>query len=182
VPTWFSSVLLLVAALLAGLCARARLPGGGRRAWWGLAVVMALFSADEIVQLHERMSLWFSFGGVLTFGWVVPAGAFVLVFGLCYLPFLLRQPRPVRNGLILAGALYVGGALLMELPLGAWTAIHGNDNLVYALIDDLEEALEMLGVIAFILTTLGALEAAGSTLRLTGSSPPGPENGGRGTC
>ncbi|HYX90280.1 MAG TPA: hypothetical protein VE782_01860, partial [Myxococcaceae bacterium] len=51
---------------------------------------------------------------------------------------------------ILAGALYVGGALVMELPLGWWYERAGDANLVYAAIDHLEETLEMIGASLFL--------------------------------
>ncbi|MCP3137922.1 hypothetical protein [Pyxidicoccus xibeiensis] len=151
-PTWYASGLLLGCALLLAAIARiawlARAPG--RHHWWALAGAFAYLSMDESVGLHEHLGGLLSLGGVLFFTWVVPAAIIVALGGLAFLPFLARLPSRRRGQFILAGVLYVGGALLMELPLGWWTEQHGNDNLVYALIDHVEEALELVGASLFL--------------------------------
>lgn len=151
-PTWYASALLLGCAfVLAGI---ARVAGSRReqgwRHWWALALAFAYISLDESVGLHEHLGGLLSLGGVLFFTWVVPAALLVLLGGLAFLPFLARLAPRRRGQFILAGGLYVGGALLMELPLGWWTEQHGNDNLVYALIDHVEEALELVGASLFL--------------------------------
>jgi hypothetical protein len=151
-PTWYASGLLLACAFLLTAIARAatlaRAPG--RHHWWALAVAFAYISLDESVGLHENLGDLLSLGGVLFFTWVVPAAVVVVLGGLAFLPFLARLPSRRRWQFILSGVLYVGGALAMELPLGWWTERHGNDNLVYALIDHVEEALELVGASLFL--------------------------------
>ncbi len=39
----------------------------------------------------------------------------------------------------------------MELPLGLWTDVHGDDNVGYALLDWTEETLELVGATLFVL-------------------------------
>ena len=56
----------------------------------------------------------------------------------------------------------------MELPLGYWTERHGNDNLVYALIDLVEESLELLGVSLFL---VALVEYLGARVHVTLSAP-----------
>ena len=41
--------------------------------WWGLIVVFLYIALDEFVSIHEEMSTWFTYDGVLYFGWVIPA-------------------------------------------------------------------------------------------------------------
>jgi hypothetical protein len=53
-----------------------------------------------------------------------------------------------------AGVIYVGGALVTELPLGYWSVRVGEDNLGYSLIDFVEETLEFTGVTLFLLALL----------------------------
>lgn len=151
-PTWYASALLLGCALvLAGIARVATLARApGRNHWWALAVAFTYISLDESVGLHEHLGGLLSLGGVLFFTWVVPAAVLVVLGGLAFLPFLARLPPRRRGQFILAGVLYVGGALAMELPLGWWTEQHGNDNLVYALIDHVEEALELVGASLFL--------------------------------
>ena len=72
---------------------------------------------------------------------------------------------------VIAGAIYVTGAVLLELPLGAWTEQYGADNLGYALIDWCEETLELVGLTLFAATLLRRLQ--GRTLRVTGGDEAG---------
>lgn len=176
-PTWYASGLLLCCALVLVAIARdAALRGAPhRRHWWGLAAAFFYLSMDEAVGLHEHLGGWLELDGVLYFSWVVPAGAAVLMFGLLYLPFLARLPARPRWRFLIAGVLYVSGALGMELPLGYWTERHGNDNLVYALIDLVEESLELLGVSLFL---VALVEYLGARVRVTLSAPERQESSG----
>ena len=151
-PTWYASSLLLVCALLLGLIAR-ELPARDplRLHWWALATLFAYMSLDETAELHEHLGGHVATGGVLYFDWVIPAAAIVALMGAAFLPFLRRLPPASRRRFVVAGALYVGGALLMELPLGWWTERAGEDTLGYALIDWVEETLELAGASLFLL-------------------------------
>jgi hypothetical protein len=142
-PTWFSSSLLLLCAIAAGSIAAARPPM--RLHWWGMCVVAGWMSLDEAAELHEHLSGHFDTGGVLYFDWVIPATAIVLALALVYLPFVLRLAPLTRTRLVIAATFYVGGALIMELPLGWITENGGVDGLGYALVDWIEEAMEMVG-------------------------------------
>lgn len=159
IPTWYSSALLLCCSGLLAVIAvgakqnKARYVGH----WWLLAAAFLYISLDETACLHEEASRWFNLGGVLYFGWVIPAGIIVLLLGLSYLRFLAYLPRRTRVAFLVAGLLYVSGALLLELPLGYWTERAGTDNFVYAAIDWVEESLEILGVTLFLLSLLSYL-------------------------
>lgn len=177
-PTWVSSLLLATsAALLAGIALGTRQEGGRAAPWWGLAAVFAYISLDELARLHEGANRFFDQGGVLYFGWVIPAAFLLLLLGLLYLRFLLALPRPLLRRFVLAAAAYVGGALGVELLLGWWTDRAGDENFVYALIDWVEESLEMIGVGIFVDALLGHL--AGEEGRLGIDLPP-PRPMGRG--
>ena len=143
VPTWLASSLLLACALAAGAIARAA--PSWRRHWWGMAAVFAYASLDEVAQLHEHLGGHFETSGVLYFSWVIPAVGILGVLTAVYLPFVRALAPATRRRLIVAGAIYVGGAVAMELPLGWWTERAGPDNLGYGLIDWVEETLELLG-------------------------------------
>lgn len=143
-PTWYSSGLLLCCALACGAVATGP-------HWWGLVVGFSYMSLDEAAELHERLGGITETGGVLYFDWVIPAALLVLVVGALYVPFLRTLPSAIRHRFVIAGALYLGGAVLMELPLGYWTERAGSDNLTYALIDFVEESLELAGASLFLL-------------------------------
>jgi hypothetical protein len=149
-PTWYASCLLFSCAVLLTVIVR-RAPGDRLR-WGLLAAIFYYMSLDETAELHEQLGGTFETGGLLYFDWVIPAALAVAVIGLFYLPFVLRLPEPTRRRIVIAGVLYVGGALLMELPLGYWTERAGSDNLTYAVIDWVEESLELAGASLLLLT------------------------------
>lgn len=178
-PTWYAVILhaacaclLLVQGLWSraagreGASGRARAPAAAPVRWLVLAGLFAFISADELVQIHETASDWFDTGGVLYFGWVIPAGALVVVLALWYLPLLRALPARTRRRFVVAGVLFVGGALLMELPLGYWTERAGADNLVYAAIDWIEETLELAGASVFLLALLDVPARAPERVRI----------------
>jgi hypothetical protein len=117
-----------------------------------LVIVFAYMSLDEAVEIHEHLGGWIETGGLLYFDWVIPAAVLVLAVGIAYLRFLAHLDPQTRRRFVVAGALYVGGALLMELPLGWWTEQHGDDNLGYALMDWIEETLELAGASYFLVS------------------------------
>ena len=92
-------------------------------------VVMAF---DEGWSIHEtlvnpiRSLLGSSRLGIFYFAWVVPGIAIVLALGLYFLGFLRRLPGLTRRQFILAAALFLGGAIGMELPGEIrYTLVHG---------------------------------------------------------
>jgi hypothetical protein len=143
VPTWVSTVLLFSCAIVAGGIARRAL--AFRKHWWGVAAVFAYASLDEAAELHEHMGGTFDLGGVLYFDWVIFAAILLVALAIVFFPFVRALEPKTRRRLIVAGIIYIGGAVVMELPLGWWTERQGPDSLGYALIDWVEETMEMIG-------------------------------------
>jgi hypothetical protein len=158
-PTWYASALPLVcAALLAWISST---EPTDRRHWRALALGFLLISIDEVIGLHEHLSPLIATEGLLHFGWVIPAGVLVVVLFFTFLGFLRRLSRETARVFLLAGALYVLGAVAGDLPLGWWTATHGDENLGYALIDWCEETLEFVGLTLFASALLDRLGGRG---------------------
>lgn len=173
-PTWYSSLLLAGCGLLLLIIgAGVRQAGGGFvRRWLLLGVIFLYMSLDEAVELHEHLGELVTLHGVLYFSWVVPAGLFVLALGLAYLPFLKHLPAHTRRRFLLAGTIYVGGALVLELPLGYWAERAGRDNLIYGLLDWVEESMEIGGLSLFLIALLGYLRERLGELRLAAAEGP----------
>lgn len=142
-PTWMSSSILLVAALAAAAIAIDR--PAWHRHWWGIAGMLGWMSLDEAAELHEHLGGLIGTHGVLYFDWVIPAAGVVALVAVIYWPFVRALEPRSRNRLVIAAAIYVGGALVMELPLGWWTEQRGNDGFGYGLIDWVEETMELVG-------------------------------------
>lgn len=173
-PTWYSSGLLAGCALLLILIAVGVRQSGAAffRHWLALGLVFLYMSLDEAIELHENLGQLVELHGVLFFSWVVPAGVLVLFIGLAYLSFLKHLPRQARLRFIAAGLLYVGGALGVELPLGYWAERAGRENLVYALIDWVEETMEIFGATLFFVSLLAYLRQHFGELRLSAPEEP----------
>jgi hypothetical protein len=155
-PAWYSSMLLATAAALLGLVGVVKAARRQRFAWhWVvLAFIFALLSADETIQFHERAA-WpveriLKLKGPFLYGWVIPALVFVGAVGIVYLKFLLHLPARTRWRFVLAGAVYVGAALGLEMVEGVWDTSHGKENGVYIAMVATEEILEMVGIVIFI--------------------------------
>jgi hypothetical protein len=158
-PTWFSSMILLADSFILAWIAATKGPAKSefRRYWIGLSIIFLYISIDELVQIHEQLNSLKALKGhhgVLYFGWLIPAGILVTIFALSYLKFLFHLPMKTRIKVAAAGFIYVGGAAGVELILGAWTDKHGEDNFVYALIDIVEETMEMAGASLFFSSLL----------------------------
>ncbi len=171
-PTLLNFTLLVANMVAMSAVALFAFGGGDRWRWhWLLLALMFLFLAyDEAAQVHEGLNRVMEgvvdASGFLAFAWVVPGMAAVLLAGLAFSRFLLALPRRNAVLFVLAGALFVGGALGVEM-IGAnlWWS-HGWDNVAYSLLATVEEALEMTGLIVLLHATLAVLAGPGGALRL----------------
>ncbi len=181
IPSYFSAGLLACAALLTTLVAGAeRCPRGRMRwQWIALATGFGGMALDEALSLHERLIVplgeWMGPDrpSALRFTWVIVAFVAVPLFGLAFWPFWRRLPRRSRRQSAVGAAVYLSGALGMEVMGGIWAMQRGQQNLGYQLHVAVEETLEMAGVVLFIrclLVYVAALPKLGEPA-LTGNRP-----------
>ncbi|WP_156087735.1 hypothetical protein [Lysobacter sp. Root667] len=157
-PALFSTLLLFCASLLLALIAvlERRHEGIDVSKWAILAAGFMLMAMDESLSFHEkaiaplRALLGGQHLGIFFFAWVIPGFALVFFLGAFFLRFLLRLPRRTAIAFVVSAAIYLGGALGVELIEGWWREAHGHKNLIYHVLVSLEEGMEMAGVIAFI--------------------------------
>lgn len=167
-PTWFTAVIMALAALLSALMWRLERARGGSLAgyWAGLALIMLLMSVDEAVSFHEAFVTIFAFMGAwspwLHFAWVVPGMLLVLIVGLIYLRFLWRLPRPVALYLLASGLIFLSGALVLEMVDGWVLRTWGEDSVQYTIGYVFEDTLEMIGIMLFNFTVMDLLRQHGS--------------------
>jgi hypothetical protein len=181
VPTFYSGALLLAASLASLLALNvARQAGDRPRAEWGILAAGFLFMAyDEVMRVHEHLhrpavalvgedvSPW------LHNTWIVAGALIAALVGAVMLRFLASLWPPFRNRLLLAGGLFLGGALGVEAIGGAVRATAGDATLLYALVSVVEETLEMAGITFYVWVVLSHVAMRAQPVRLT--------FGGRGT-
>ena len=160
VPTWFSSVMLLICAGLIAIIAWMKKVEQERytRYWSVLAIIFLYLSIDEVAEIHEKLAPplreFFGATGFLYFSWVIAGAPLVIIFALVYLRFLFHLPPRTRNLFILAGVLYVGGAIVVE-SIWAYMWYNGNGSgTPYLIKSVIEEVLEMSGIVVFIYSLL----------------------------
>lgn len=154
-PTWYAVSTLLFASLLLFLIGltKYRLRDTYAAHWLWLAVIFLYLSADEGSRLHEMSEVLYSqphYSGLFYYPWVVGGALAVFIIGLSYVKFVLRLPPGIRGHIIVAGSLYVGGALGMEAMQAAFEERYGYENLTYDIMTGLEEVCEMAGIVIFI--------------------------------
>ncbi|RMG36403.1 MAG: hypothetical protein D6725_10600 [Planctomycetota bacterium] len=183
VPTFYSSLALLLACGLLAIVAAERRRCGDRLwiHWSWLSVLFLLLAADEFIGFHEmpieRLRRLWDAHGLLYFTWVVPGAAFVLLVAIASARWLLTLPRAVRNRYVVAATVFVTGAIGVEM-LSGWVAEYrGEDTGIYAAVVTVEEACEMLGVWIFIDATLHFLERLGTSVTITFDHQPRSTDG-----
>ena len=180
IPNWFSSVLLLANGAVLFAIGAAR-PGADRVYWFGLGIVFVGLSLDEAAALHDLASPLFA--GVFTtlartvgepfvalarkpnYAWEIPGAIFCLVAAVTCVPFLMRLPRRTRTGFIVAGAVYVAGAVGVDVVEGWYSGLYGPKNPIFVAMVTCEESLEMIGATLFLVALLRYAESEFGGLR-----------------
>jgi len=153
--TWYSSAILLVCAIALATVALAAYQDASPYLlhWSALSLLAALFSADEIAGLHEKLNgpvkMLVNAGGFLTFAWVIPGLIFVVFLVISFRCFYRSLPRSTRFYLGLGAGLFFLGSLGFEMLGGEYSGAYGRDHFGYKVIAGLEEFLEMAGVTTF---------------------------------
>lgn len=149
VSVWYAASLWLLLGLVATLAAL--LAPRHRPSWWLFAVVCTVAAADEAAALHERLifvgdrlrpHLPFD----LFYSWVVPGAIIALVVAASLARLVLALRVRVTTTLVLAGVLFLTGALVIESITGMLHLEAGLITPQYVLLMYVEETLELVGV------------------------------------
>ncbi len=169
--SWYDSISMMMSSLLlfllAGLSHRFDRPN--RLHWTILAIIFLAMSIDATVSFHEvtvaplRKAL--DLGGIFYFSWVLLATPFVLGVGLYFIPFLFRLPRKTAIRFVVAGLVFVGGALGTEFLCGYLATTAGMESLPYRITAASQECLEVIGMTLFVIALLRHLALTASMLR-----------------
>jgi len=156
-PTWFSQILLFIAAGLAFFIARTDESPGLHKYWYMVAAIMLILSIDEGSSFHETLGVWIgqhlgwqlSLGFAVLRDWVLLALIAAIIVGLLLWRFIALLPARTRILLVVSAALFIGGALIVEtLHFTTFQIEYGSFS--QAVSNAIEEGFEMFGVITFI--------------------------------
>jgi hypothetical protein len=188
IPTWYSSIaLLMCSVLLATIAATKKRQGEGYATHWGvLSAIFLMLSIDEVARIHETVgdviyslanSVGFTPSGFIYYVWVVPGAVFVLVVLLVYVRFLLHLPKRTLLLFLVAGGVFVVGAIGVEM-LGSRLVFEnvvqsrgsqnasGNTRVMIVVAIAIEELLEMLGIVIFVYALLSYMGFAAKEVTL----------------
>jgi hypothetical protein len=178
VPSKFSAAqLALATVLLLVLFSRSRGAHSRDRGYWlALAALFTYMTLDEYFSIHERLDIpvtnLLGSGSVPKFAWVVPYTVLLAVFAVGFFRFWWRQPPVIRWQLAVAGSIYVGGALGMEL-IGSWLSdTVGDASPVYLVEVVIEESMELLGIALFIRTLATLVQSRVGAITFQFGTPP----------
>lgn len=173
VPTFYSSMLLLMASALFYWITRIDEATGSKQVWrWRLLSLLFFYLAvDEFATIHELLigplRDMFHLTGIFYFSWVIAGMAGVSLLGIFYFRFVINLPSRFRSELLLAAALYLTGVIGFEMIGGNYAYIHGAYNIQYALITTGEELFEIAGLITLINALIKYLQTHQATLEIT---------------
>ena len=130
---------------------------------WGLLSKIFIFlSIDELVQIHEifivpdlRPYLPPALGST----WVIPYTALVIYFGWRFSKFLRSLRKQIRQKFLQSAAIFLTGAIGMEM-VGSYLLVSetiGYNSFWYGSITGLEELIEVLGLVMFLITIFNYL-------------------------
>lgn len=156
IPSWFISLLFLIASVLllhiAGQQKRRRLPA---LPWQVIAAIFLFLSVDAVATIHDHtleipMVDFLEPRGIFHFPWVIVGWVIIFILGLSYFRFWLRLPEPTRTLFLVAAILCVGGGLGLEMISAYLMDYHLEAVLLRGVVATLQEMAEMIGVVVFI--------------------------------
>jgi len=192
IPTWFESTQFLLCSILLAVITVAKKQRSDRYSlhWGVLSIILLLLSLDEVASIHEAIGqeterllhsiTGFTASGAISFFWVVPGAVFVFIVLLAYLKFLAHLPQTTRRLFLFAGALFVLGALGIEMLTAQVVSSSGGianwvvsssggivdresasaiPTILKGLQTSVEEMFEMLGLTAFIYALLAYISS-----------------------
>ncbi|MBN1305309.1 MAG: hypothetical protein JXA13_12805 [Anaerolineales bacterium] len=157
VPSYFSGLDLLLAAVILGVISwhKRQTKDPYWIQWLLLSLGFVYLSLDEVFMLHEKISLetrsLVNPSGVFHyFPWLVVGIPAVVILGVYYFHFLSSLPCRTQILLAAAAAVFLTGAIIMEMMGGLYALNFGISKSMRFALYTIEETLEMLGVAVFI--------------------------------
>jgi len=158
IPTWFSSILLAIAAYWAYKCSlvsNINIKERHKTVWKVLALLLILMSCDEIAQMHEHLgrviNKYFFNSIELASTWIVYLGipiVLMLVIVAIQVYSALEKPNIAGKFLVIGFILYITGAFLLEATINLFN--HETLEWLWRIENITEEIFEMTGVFLIV--------------------------------
>ncbi|MDN3688861.1 hypothetical protein [Cyclobacterium jeungdonense] len=163
-PTFYSTLALLYCAVLLWyISVENKNKNIAHSHYWKLlSLLFLVLSFDEMSSFHNQFSRLTKLvfhnitsianGEIISQSrfWILTYFPILLIVGVYFIPFFLKIPKKTRKSFVIAGTVFIGGAVGVEL-LGDWYIIFWSEaDIYYALLFTLEELFEMIGVLLFI--------------------------------
>ena len=188
-PATFSAALFGTVALgMLALAGLRRAAGERARPLVVLAVVAAYLGLDEASELHESLALLadhlHATAGLANFAWLVPGAALAAAGGVVVLRSARALPPRLRRRLVVAGAVFLLGAVVLEYASSLFLVdLPGDEELTaaqpvaYVLVNALEEGTEMVGALLAVAAVLAELRlrVGGGEVALVAAPSPRPD-------
>ena len=164
IPAFYSSLALFFCGILLAVIAKGKYQKHDkyRRYWKFLSWIFVYLAIDENVGIHELTGApvknMLNISGFLSYAWVIPGIILFSLFVLVYLKFVLSLPAKIKVLFISAAAIFVTGALGIEMIGANLHVLKGTDNWAYVMVFTIEETLEMVGIAVFMYALLEYLK------------------------
>lgn len=157
IPSFFNTVLLLIASVILYyiyLVQKKRFVL--QRRWFVLAILFLIMAIEENASVHiflhsllPRHSILLQ-TGLSVLLWAIPFGILVTILAVYFKRLVLSLPRRIAIGFAVSAAIYITGAIILDLVGSVVAHTMGSRSLIYTAVSTLEETLEMLGIVVFI--------------------------------
>lgn len=155
IPTIYSGISIVFCSfLLHKIYSESDKTVSPRWPWFLLSVIFLFLAFDEMFEIHERLMVpvkqTFQVSGFLHYAWVIPYGIALIVLGIALLKFLYELPRNILYLFVVAGSIFVMGALGLEMIGGKLVTLDSSSSYLFFALTTIEESLEMVGIAIFI--------------------------------
>ena len=155
--TWFSSIMLAIAAFLAYQCsAFISAKNGEKKAWFLFSIILLTMSCDETAMIHEhlgnRINKYVFKLGHLSSAWSILLGPIILI---ALIGFILKLNNYLKDSyrakiLLLFGVIFfITGAIVLDAITNFFD--YNPSKILWKIEILIEESFEMIGVLLIIM-------------------------------
>lgn len=172
IPNWFKAILMLISSIILFFISQIKKWEQDRfqKHWLFLSLIFLLMNIIQSADIHNALSpcirTALGVGGWFYFAWVIPGIGIVVALGLIYLRFFMNLPPKTRLLIFIAGLTYVIGAIGLEMATAYYFVRYGMENLGYAGLSAVHEAMKMAGLVLFIHALMDLLGSQKESIRL----------------